>query len=236
MDKVYAIIPAYNEQDNIRKVIREWYDVIARTGEESRLVVIDDGSKDDTYRIISEEAADKPALIALHKENSGHGATLLFGYRYALECGADFVFQTDSDGQTLPSEFEMFYKRRNDYSFLIGQRKDRKDGFFRIVTTRILRYVVRAVFSVDLKDINTPYRLMTRDFLEDALRYIPEDFNLSNVILTVVAARKGYRGLYIPITFRNRQGGKNSINVKKIIKIGFRALRDFCMINKKLDF
>ena len=236
MDKVYAIIPAYNEQDNIRKVIREWYDVIARTGEESRLVVIDDGSKDDTYRIISEEAADKPALIALHKENSGHGATLLFGYRYALECGADFVFQTDSDGQTLPSEFEMFYKRRNDYPFLIGQRKDRKDGFFRIVTTRILRYVVRAVFSVDLKDINTPYRLMTRDFLEDALRYIPEDFNLSNVILTVVAARKGYRGLYIPITFRNRQGGKNSINVKKIIKIGFRALRDFCMINKKLDF
>lgn len=235
MDKVYAIIPAYNEQDNIRKVIREWYDVIARTGDESRLVVIDDGSKDDTYRIISEEAADKPALIALHKENSGHGATLLFGYRYALECGADFVFQTDSDGQTLPSEFEMFYKRRNDYSFLIGQRKDRKDGFFRIVTTRILRYVVRAVFSVDLKDINTPYRLMTRDFLEDALRYIPEDFNLSNVILTVVAARKGYRGLYIPITFRNRQGGKNSINVKKIIKIGFRALRDFCMINKKLD-
>ncbi len=236
MDKVYAIIPAYNEQDNIRKVIREWYDVIARTGKESRLVVIDDGSKDDTYRIISEEAADKPALIALHKENSGHGATLLFGYRYALECGADFVFQTDSDGQTLPSEFEMFYKRRNDYSFLIGQRKSRKDGFFRIVTTRILRYVVRAVFSVDLKDINTPYRLMTRDFLEDALRYIPEDFNLSNVILTVVAARKGYRGLYIPITFRNRQGGKNSINVKKIIKIGFRALRDFCLINKKLDF
>ncbi|MCR5520409.1 MAG: glycosyltransferase family 2 protein [Lachnospiraceae bacterium] len=235
MEKLYAVIPAYNEQDNIRKVIREWYDVIAATGEESRLVVIDDGSRDDTFRIMQEEAADKPALIALHKENSGHGSTLLYGYRYALENGASFIFQTDSDGQTLPSEFELFYKRRYEYEFIIGYRKNRQDGFFRIFTTNVLRCVVRAVFSIDLKDINTPYRLMTGPLVEDCLRYIPEDFNLSNVILTVAAARRGYTGLYIPVTFRNRQGGKNSINVKKIVKIGIKALKDFIDINRALD-
>ncbi|MCR5432068.1 MAG: glycosyltransferase family 2 protein [Lachnospiraceae bacterium] len=235
MEKLYAIIPAYNEQDNIRKVIRDWYDVIAATGPESRLVVIDDGSRDDTFKIMQEEAADKPALIALHKDNSGHGATILFGYRYALENGASFIFQTDSDGQTLPSEFDLFYKRRYEYEYLIGHRKNRQDGFFRIVTNRVLRYVVRAVFSIDLKDINTPYRLMTAPLLEDCLRYIPNDFNLSNVLLTVVAARRGYTGLYIPVTFRNRQGGKNSINVKKIFKIGIKALKDFTAVNKSLE-
>ena len=234
MEKLYAIIPAYNEQDNIRKVIREWYEVIAATGEESRLVVIDDGSRDDTFTIMQEEAADKPQFIALHKDNSGHGATLLYGYDYALANGADYIFQTDSDGQTLPSEFDMFFKRRYEYDFIIGHRKDRKDGFFRIVTTKVLRYVVRAVFSVNLKDINTPFRLMNRELLEDCMRFIPKDFNLSNVILTVAAARRGYTGLYIPVTFRNRQGGKNSINVKTIFKIGLKALKDFVDINKKL--
>ena len=128
MEKLYAVIPAYNEQDNIRKVIREWYDVIAATGEESRLVVIDDGSRDDTFRIMQEEAADKPALIALHKENSGHGSTLLYGYRYALENGASFIFQTDSDGQTLPSEFEPFWIAKDKYDVSIGYR-NRSHGF-----------------------------------------------------------------------------------------------------------
>jgi len=234
MDRVYAIIPAYNEQDNIRQVISEWYDVIAATGEESRLVVIDDGSKDDTYKIMLEEAEKRPALIALHKENSGHGATILYGYHYALENGADYIFQTDSDGQTLPGEFELFFKRRQKYSFIIGYRKDRKDGFFRILTNRVLRWVVRLIFSIDLKDINTPYRLMSRSVIEDCLRYVPKDFNLSNVIITVAAARKGYKGLYIPITFRNRQGGKNSINIKRIFTIGFKALKDFYTIEKEL--
>ena len=96
MEKLYAIIPAYNEQDNIRKVIREWYEVIAATGEESRLVVIDDGSRDDTFKIMQEEAADKPQFIALHKDNSGHGATLLYGYDYALANGFRFLSYGDS--------------------------------------------------------------------------------------------------------------------------------------------
>ncbi len=235
MEKLYAIIPAYNEQDNIRQVIDEWYDVIVKTGEESRLVIIDDGSKDDTFKIMREEASKRPAMIALHKENSGHGATVLFGYHYAVEHGADFIFQTDSDGQTRPDEFELFFKRRHDYSFLIGYRKGRKDGWFRVLTNRVLRTVVRIFFSIDLKDINTPFRLMSRELLADCLNYIPKNYNLSNVILTVTAARNGYRGLYIPITFRKRQGGVNSVNVKRIFKIGFNALKDFYQIKKKLD-
>ena len=234
MEKLYAIIPAYNEQDNIRNVINEWYDIIVSTGEESRLVIINDGSTDGTFAIMQEEASQKPALVVLSKENSGHGATVLFGYRYALDNGADYVFQTDSDGQTLPSEFDMFYKRRHDYPFIIGRRSGRKDGMFRIITTRVLQYVVRVVFGVSLKDINTPYRLMSRELLEDCLRFIPEGFNLSNVVLTVAAARRHYRGLFIPITFRKRQGGKNSINPKKIVKIGIAAVRDFRRINSKL--
>lgn len=96
MDKLYIIIPAYNEEANIRNVIDEWYPVVeAHSGNgESRLVVIDDGSKDDTYKIISEEAKTRPLLQAETKPNGGHGATVLHGYKYALECRRDYIFQT----------------------------------------------------------------------------------------------------------------------------------------------
>jgi len=234
MDKIYAVIPAYNEQDNIKDVINGWYDAIAATSPESRLVIIDDGSRDDTLKIAREEEATHPQLIVLHKENSGHGATILYGYKYAIENGADFVFQTDSDGQTLPEEFPAFFEKRNEYDFVIGHRKERKDGKKRIFTTRVLRLVIRIIFGVYIKDANTPFRLMSSSSLKECLKVVPKDYNLTNVIVSVAYARLGYKGLYIPVTFRPRQGGVNSINMKKIFKTGFAALRDFRNINKAL--
>lgn len=105
LDALYIVIPAYNEEANIESVAREWHDVVRRTGPESRLVIVDDGSRDGTLDILHRLQEELPQLVPLTKPNAGHGPTLLFGYRYALEQGADFVFQTDSDGQTLPGPF-----------------------------------------------------------------------------------------------------------------------------------
>ena len=102
-DRLFIIIPAYNEEENIRQVVNYWYPVVEKYGTDSRLVVIDDGSSDSTFEILSSLSKQMPKLTALTKENGGHGATILYGYRYALEQGADYVFQTDSDGQTLPN-------------------------------------------------------------------------------------------------------------------------------------
>ena len=102
MNTLYIVIPAYNEEANIETVVKEWYEVIKERSEESRLVVIDDGSKDSTYAIMQKMAETMPKFVPLTKPNGGHGATVLYGYRYALDHGADYVFQTDSDGQTRP--------------------------------------------------------------------------------------------------------------------------------------
>ena len=169
------------------------------------------------------------------KTNSGHGATVLYGYHYALDHGADFVFQTDSDGQTLPSEFEQFWDQREAWDMVIGWRNNRQDGGSRIFVTRILRLVIRICFGVSVKDANTPFRLMKADTLRRYIDLIPNDFNLSNVVLSVIYAKKGCRVKYLPITFRPRQGGINSINMKKIFKIGRQALKDFRQINRVLN-
>lgn len=232
MDKLYIVIPAYNEQANIEQVATEWHQIVAATGSESRLVIIDDGSKDNTYALLCQLQERLPQLIALTKENGGHGATLLFGYEYALAQGADYIFQTDSDGQTLPTEFPPFWAQREQYALIIGNRNARQDGASRVLVTKVLKLVLFLVFGHWIPDANTPFRLMQRERLAHYMQKIPEKFNLSNVMLTVLMIDGGEPVRFEPITFRARQGGVNSINFKKIVAIGLRAFRDFRAIRR----
>lgn len=235
MDKLFIVIPAYNEEANITGVLDDWYPVVERFGGEgSRLVVIDDGSKDRTYALMTEYAKTHPLFVPVTKPNAGHGPTVQYGYHYALDNGADYIFQTDSDGQTLPSEFEPFWQQRSDYDMVIGWRKGRQDGSSRVMVTKVLKMVVKVCFGVTVTDANTPFRLMEAEKLREYLALVPDDFNLVNVVLSVIYTKKGARVKYIPITFRPRQGGVNSINLKKIFKIGAQALVDFRAINKAL--
>lgn len=232
MDRLYIVIPAYNEQDNIQNVIDGWYPVVCEAGEDSRLLVIDDGSRDDTWKVLQEEMEKRPQLIARHKANSGHGSTILAGYKQALAEGADFVFQTDSDGQTDPKEFEQFWELRNKYDIIIGDRTQRGDGFSRVVVTNVLKLVILLCFHVFVKDANTPFRLMKSEILKKEISYVPNDYFLSNVLLSVIYKKHRRKMKFIPISFKPRQGGVNSINPKKIVKIGIRSLVEFIKLNR----
>ena len=237
MDRLFIIIPAYNEEDNIRQIIEEWYPVVEKHNGngQSRLVIIDDGSRDSTYSIMQEYEKGRPLFQPLTKSNGGHGATVLYGYYYALEHGADYIFQTDSDGQTLPSEFEPFWKQRKQYDTVIGWRKGREDGAGRVFTTKVLKGVIRLCFGVSVRDANTPYRLMKAETLRKDIGLIPKDFNLSNVLVSVIFTKKKRKIKYIPITFRPRQGGVNSVSMKNIFRTGKKALGDFRKINRQLS-
>lgn len=234
MEKLYIIIPAYNEEENIETVAYQWHNVVKAVSPDSRLVVINDGSKDSTYSLLCRMEKELPQLTALTKENSGHGATLLYGYRYALEHNADYIFQTDSDGQTLPQEFMPFWNLRHSYQAIIGHRDHREDGISRVFVTKVLKMILFMIFRVRIPDANTPYRLMNHTLLEKYIDKIPEDFNLSNVMLSVLFVKGKEAVTFLPISFRPRQGGVNSINLKKITKIGFQAIRDFRIIRDGL--
>ncbi len=231
---LYIVMPAYNEADNIRSVVQQWHPVVEKIGNNSKLVIFNDGSKDNTYEKMLELTKEYPCFVAETKANSGHGSTCLYAYQYAIDHGADFVFQTDSDGQTDPNEFWLFWEKRNDYDFLIGTRGGRQDGFSRVVVTKVLRWVVFVCLGAWVKDANTPFRLMKREQLKDYLNIIPKDFFLSNVVISAIAVKKKQRIFWTPITFKPRQMGVNSINFKRIIKIGFKAFGDFRAINKEI--
>jgi glycosyltransferase involved in cell wall biosynthesis len=235
MDKLYIIIPAYNEEMNIETVANEWHEVLEKVGSPgSKLVIINDGSKDETFGRLVRMKSRLPYLEPVTKTNGGHGATVLFGYHYAISNGADYIFQTDSDGQTVPSEFYRFWEMRDRHPAIIGYRGHRQDGFSRILVTKVLKLVLFMVFRLRIKDANTPFRLISRAAMIRYLNRIPKDFNLSNVMLTVLMVKAKEDILFLPITFRPRQGGVNSINFRKIIRIGIRAVKDFREIKHNL--
>lgn len=237
MKSIYFVMPAYNEEANIEDVIKQWHPIcekINQLGDNAKLVIANDGSKDNTFAIMTQLQEKYQFLIPLDKANSGHGATVLYLYRYAIDNGADYVFQTDSDGQTLPEEFWQMWDNKEKYDFQIGTRGGRQDGGSRVFVTKTLRFVVWCMFHVWVKDANTPFRLLNIEKLKPILDIIPVDYNLANVAVSAIAVRWKYNIAWYPITFRPRQGGVNSINMKRIFKIGVKALSDFRMINKNL--
>lgn len=233
-DKLIIVMPAYNEQDNIEQVVNQWYPVVEAIGNDSILIVVNDGSRDDTSQCLHRIQAQYPHLVPIDKLNSGHGATCLFAYREAIRAGADYIFQTDSDGQTSPDEFLKFWENRHQYDFIIGLRNSRQDGISRVFISNILRVLVWGMLGEWVPDANTPFRLMRVTALVEVLQYIPENFFLSNVAICAIALRKKKKCVWYPITFKPRQGGVNSINYKRIFEIGWKAIGDFRIIRKNI--
>lgn len=236
--KLFIVIPAYNEEANIEQTIEDWYPIIERhpgIGNSSRLVVINDGSKDSTYEIMKSLAENYPQFTPITKPNGGHGSTVLYGYRYAIENNADYVFQTDSDGQTNPDEFEQFWNSIDEYDAIIGNRSIRGDGKDRKFVENTVCFLLKLVFGIKVEDANAPFRLMKTSLVKKYIGKLPEDFNLPNIMFTTYFVYFKEKVKFIDITFKPRQGGKNSINIKKIIKIGWKALFDFISLRKNIN-
>lgn len=230
MEKLYIIIPAYNEQDNIDDLIYDWYPIIDKI-DNSVMLVIDDGSKDSTYLKLMDHKSVRPKLDVLSKDNSGHGDTLLYGYNYALEHDADWIFQTDSDGQTKSEEFIAFWNQRKYYDAIFGCRNNRGDGKYRKLIENILCILLLIFFNVRIPDSNCPFRLMRAKKVEEYIRLLPEHYILPNVMLTVLFV-KNDTVKFKDVSFENRKGGSGSMNIKKIVCIGLESIRDFVKFRK----
>ena len=232
MNKLYIVIPSYNEQINIENLVCDWYPVTEQY--DGKLVIINDGSKDDTYSVLMKLAVDRPKLEVLTKENGGHGDTLLYGYRYAIDHGAEWIFQTDSDGQTKAAEFAGFWEARNSYDAIFGHRRVRGDGAIRKFVEDVLCIVLWCMFGIRVPDANCPFRLMKAEKVAQYTKKLPVHYSLPNVMLTVFFS-KNDKVKFKEISFEKRKSGQNSINMKKIVKIGMQSLRDFRYFRCKME-
>lgn len=234
MNTLYVVMPAYNEEANIAETVKSWYPVLEGKSEDSRLVIADSGSSDRTHEILEELQSEFPKLEILTDSDRQHGPKLIALYGYAISKGADYIFQTDSDGQTDPNEFGAFWDARASHDIILGHRKVRGDGKSRAMVEKVVCLLLRLYFRVKVPDANAPFRLMKSDVVAKYLGRLPEDYNIPNIMLTTYFVHYKENVEFRVITFKPRQGGKNSINIRKIFKIGRKALKDFRHFKKEM--
>ena len=234
MDTLYVVMPAYNEEENIEEVVSSWYPVLEGKSPESRLVVADAGSKDKTHEILLRMKETMPQIDIISDTGTFHGPKVIALYNYAIANGADYIFQTDSDGQTLPEEFGAFWDMRTAYKGIFGHRKVRGDGKSRAFVEKVVCFLLKLYFHVKVPDANAPFRLMNAQTVAKYIGRLDKDYNLPNIMMTTYFSYYGEEMTFKEVTFRPRQGGTNSINIKKIIKIGWKALKDFHDLKKDM--
>jgi len=196
------VIPVYNEEKQLPGLLRDWLPLFKATALSYKVILIDDGSKDNSLSLLKTLQANDPALSVHSQPNAGHGAAILNGYRMAGE--AEWVFQIDSDHQFEPAAFRQLWDQREGYDLLLAERKEKNASLPRQCISAVSKGIVYAFYGRRIRDANSPYRLMRGQFLKEALKKIPENSFAPNILLsawflakksriftTVVESRKG---------------------------------------------
>lgn len=235
-----VIIPVYNEEGCIQEVVSSWNEYFLKLFQQGsfKIILINDGSKDNTPAILDKLSAQFPTIEVVHQINGGHGNAVMNGYKKAVSQNPDWIFQTDSDNQFLPKDFIQLWEKREDSKFILGYRKKRNDDANRLVITRIVRMINLLFFGTFILDSNIPYRLMKGDYLAKLIPLVPKDAFAPNIFLSILAKRDGNDIMSIPVTHIERKTGIVSIIQWKLIKVSFRTFRELSRfslsINKKL--
>jgi len=204
-----VVMPVYNEAECVSAIVESWLEVLAAEGLRFRLIVLNDGSTDATGEALRRSAQDERVEIVT-KQNSGHGPTILMGYRRAVELAA-WVFQVDSDGEVPASEFPSLWSARADRDAVFGVRTSRRQPAMRWVITRASRLLVRLLYGVGVSDVNVPFRLMRAEVLASFLDAIPGDTFAPNVVIAGVFSRGGGSFANVPVRHQERRTGRVSI-------------------------
>ncbi len=208
--KVFLSItaPAYNERENIEKVITYWESIFARDGIQGEIVIGDDGSTDGTKDILRELQGKYDNLVVVnHAVNQGYGVALCSAIARSQ---GEYVLTIDSDGQFDAAEYTLLLAEMNKgYDVVTGYRHRKQDHPLRVIADRVLNLIVRLLFRLPLRDTNCALKLLRGDV---ARRLTIEARGYPTPTELLVRARTlGYRVGEIGITHYERAGGKTKL-------------------------
>jgi len=213
---VSIVMPVYNEEDILEKTIRDYYKEIIEKLPGSQMVIVDDCSTDSSPQILRElEKELKDITVIKPHQNVGHGKALLLGFENVKH---DLIFTTDSDYQNNPDDFWKLFEEIDNHDLVIGYRTQRHDPFYRLIITRLLRLINIIIFRFNIKDANSPFKLIRRQCLSDCLKIIGQDAFSPSIMLALTAKSEGYRIKEIPVEHFERKTGRVTIANLKIIK------------------
>ncbi len=207
------VIPAYNEEEIIATVVRRCKEVLAAVGHTYEIIVIDDGSIDQT----AAQAREAGAQSYSHPYNIGNGAAVKSGIRRAR---GKYLIIMDGDGQHDPADIPRFLERMENHDMVVGARTANSHrSAHRTFANRVFNGLATYICNRRIEDLTSGYRAIRTAIARRFLYLLPNTFSYPTTI-TLAIVRAGHSLTYIPIDTRERTG-KSKI---RIIADGFRFL------------
>ncbi len=225
MPSISLVMPAYNEADNIQPMVDEATPALESVTDDYEIIVVDDGSADDTAAMTSRVMETHPHVrLVQHPINQGFGAAVFSGFTSAEK---DWIFYTDADRQFVLGELTSFVPVMDRADLIAGYRAPRRDPFLRVLYGKGWSMLCTLAFGYTVRDVDCGFKLFRRDIIQELAPTIASRGATFSIEWLVRAKRAGYRFEELPVTHRPRvAGSQTGANIDVIVR-AFRELLRF---------
>ena len=219
MPKYSIVVPFHNEEESVTALYARLKQVMEQVGDSFELVLVDDGSRDRTYKLLEEIAAvDSRVLVVKLRRNFGQTSALSAGFDHA---SGDFILAMDGDLQHDPNDIPGFLEKLEEgYDVVSGWRKDRIDNFFlRRIPSRCANWLMARLSGVDIHDFGTTFKAYRREVIHNIPLY-----GEMHRFIPALASWYGASICEIPIRNINRERGKSHYGLGRTFRVFFDLL------------
>jgi glycosyltransferase involved in cell wall biosynthesis len=209
MEEMTVIVPVLNEAESLRALLPGWLEWCRAHA--SRLIVVDDGSRDGTPEVLAAHLGDERLSVFRHRHNRGYGNAIKTGLSHAKTA---FAGTMDADGQHAIADLGrlMALAIEQHGDLIIGSRTGTaSSGIYRNLGKALIRWIAKGLFGVTIQDLNSGMKVYRTHVAQALLPYCPGTMAFSDVI-TLTYLNLGYRVLEAPIEVVERRSGKSTIN------------------------
>jgi glycosyltransferase involved in cell wall biosynthesis len=216
MAKYSIVVPFHNEEDNVTVLYARLKQVMEQVADSFELVLVDDGSRDRTYKLLEEIAAvDSRVLVVKLRRNFGQTSALAAGFDHA---SGEFILAMDGDLQHDPNDIPAFIEKLDEgYDVVSGWRKERIDNMImRRIPSRCANWVMAKLSGVDIHDFGTTFKAYRREVIHNIPLY-----GEMHRFIPALASWYGASICEIPIRNVNRESGKSHYGIGRTFRVFF---------------
>lgn len=227
--KISIFIPAYNEEENIADVVQEAGEVLSSVCKNGEIIVVNDGSRDKTGKILSDLGNKVEGLKVIHHiTNEGVGASMVDGFRAAT---GDVLFFNSADRQAPMNYLCRMLPLLDTYDLIVAGYYQRNDSALRLFLSRGYHFLIKVLFGIKVHNVNA-MKLLKKEVFD---KNYPWERNLCiDTEITARAIQRGYRVGEIPLEHFPRKAGKTKVvSMNNTIKTFLSLLGLFFKLNFK---
>ncbi len=212
---VSLVLPAFNEQEVIGKAIDEAVVALASLTDDFEIIVVDDGSSDETAKIAQSKSEQFCSVrLVQHPENFGYGAAIQTGIQQAT---MEYIAFTDADCQFDLGELDRFVLLAKTYDLVCGYRIDRKDTWLRCFISKVFNALTRILLGIRVRDIDCAFKLFRRRSFQEFS--ISSNGFLINSELLLFARDRELSTVEVGVTHRRRDLGSSTVSMSHIFPV-----------------